>query len=106
MHVHMRAFCSDDSGFSVGGLSSGTVIFLGFEERSCIHGISLLTITLHWVPPSLISISDLIGEVGCRENHPKQVNEMTKGTKYKTTQRLVRHYIGESSKDDTFTNIL
>lgn len=72
MHVHKIAFCSVDCDFSLEELSSSSSRFGLGGGRIRIHDSNLLKIKLHCVPPSLTSISDLIGELGCNERQSKQ----------------------------------
>lgn len=78
VHVHMIVFCSDGCDFSLAELFSNSSFFCFCGRRMDIHGSNLFKIKLHCVPPSLTSISDLIGELGCNGKQSKQISYMTR----------------------------
>lgn len=66
---------SVDCGFTTTEASSLSTIFFFFDRWRRSQGFSRLIMMLHWVPPSLISVSALTDEIGwCRGRIPITIN--------------------------------
>lgn len=67
VHVHIISLKSSlDWTFTGLAISSFCTVFTFFGGRNFINDFNVAIIMLHCVPPSLISISDLIGDVVCK----------------------------------------
>lgn len=67
LHVHVMILILVDSGFTTLEASSPSTIFFFFDEWRTNQGCNRLIMMLHCVPPSLISVSALTGEMGWRK---------------------------------------
>jgi len=99
LQVHMMILLSVDCGFTTTEASSLSTIFFFFDRWRRSQGFSRLIMMLHWVPPSLISVSALTDEIGwCRGRIPITINN-------KFPQQIQKGIFKLVMKIHTHTNI-
>ena len=107
LHVHMMVLPSVDWGLATTEASCRSTIFFFLDEWRNNQGFNLLIMMLHWVPPSLTSVSALTGDIGwCRGSISNNNNsKLPKQIKKEYSNSICKNKRGELSSMRKWQNM-